>query len=157
MIKTFVFPSPLILNDFSMRMGTTTFWMDRSCQCGHFGLCTCLKKLICRTKIRWEVHFSIYCFFDPTCPFQVQPLCGQGWWVPYSYWFVPKMPPIAESKGVHFCTSVSTPSPITPFYWTVCIMCHVIHYWTFTKCWNHQTIICSDHFLENKKWIDHEV
>ena len=31
------------------------------------------------------VCYYLFVFFDPTCPFQVQPLCGQGWWVPQNF------------------------------------------------------------------------
>ena len=51
------FPDPSILIDCSIKNGPTTIGIDRSCQCGHFGLCTFLRKCICFTKTCWDVGF----------------------------------------------------------------------------------------------------
>ena len=38
-------------------------------------------KYVFRLKTCWDVR-KMFFVSDPTCPFQVQPLCEQAWWVP---------------------------------------------------------------------------
>ena len=43
----------------------------------------------------WQKHLfvpKLAGMLDSSCTFQVQPLCGQGWWVPYSFDLYPKFP-----------------------------------------------------------------
>ena len=65
MIKHDFLPDPLILIDFRMEMGPTTFQIDRSCECNHFGLCTFWeKKQIIRPNTRRNVDLLIFGIFQ---------------------------------------------------------------------------------------------
>ena len=57
-IKPDSLPNPLILIDLSIKIVPTTFSIDRSCQCGHCGLCCLfyLNKLTCRPKACWDAE-----------------------------------------------------------------------------------------------------
>ena len=65
------------------------------CEWLHFGLCMFLKKKNMLSPNLLGHWFSrICCFLDPTCPFQVQWLCGTGWWVPWNFDWYPKYIPV---------------------------------------------------------------
>ena len=60
-------------------------------------------------------------FLAPMCPCQVQPLCGQGWWVPSSFDLYPNSPQCFPLNGNVSILSIRVDplTPITPSYWTV--------------------------------------
>ena len=80
--KHFFLPNPYILLDFSKKMCPAIFKIDRSRQCGDFALCIFSNTDSFVPKLVEMLDFTIpHLFFDcldPPCPFQVQPLCGQG-------------------------------------------------------------------------------
>ena len=66
--------------DFSAKPGLTTFYIDRYCEWRHFGPCVVSAKVWIVLQTCWDLElWWSFESFDPTWPFQVQRLCGQGW------------------------------------------------------------------------------
>ena len=57
MMEHSVFPNPSIFIDLSIEKGPVRFQIDRSCQCGHFGLCTSWETSFFLSKLAGGVGF----------------------------------------------------------------------------------------------------